>query len=110
MRKTKADKIFDFVIDHAATVRAVCLHKHITNVGAVLAYLIKTGDGKNLDFTNAVKHYNDEDYTKFIFDNKLNAYNTFYVSWNDIHNKIHDINFVGLCVANNLDANYIKEV
>lgn len=107
MRKTKNS---DFVLKHVSTVRAVCLKNHISNVGAVLAYLIKYGDAKNLDFTNALKKYNDEDFSKIIFEMKLNAYNNFFISWNDIKKHIGKNDFDALCFANNLDANYIKGV
>ena len=107
MRK---NKITDFVMNQIPTIRAVCLQHHISNVGGVIAYLIKNCDGKTIDYNDAIKHYNDVDYSKFIFDNKLNAYNGFFVTWNDICKKKNDIDFYGACYANNLDGNYIKGV
>ena len=106
MRKNK--KNIDFVMRQIPLIRSNCLHRHINNVGAVIACLIDTYDGKTFDINYALKHYADTDYSKIIFDYELNCYNVFYVSWNDIKSKINDINFGGLCYANNLDANYIK--
>ena len=105
---TKEKKIYNFVLNQIPTIRAVCLRYHISNVGGVIAYLIKTGDGKTIDYNDAIKHHTDVDYSKFIFDNKLNAYNGFFISWNDILNKKNDVDFYGACYANNLDANYIR--
>ena len=107
MRKTK---VAEFVLKQVSTVRAVCLRNHISNVGAVLAYLIKYGDTKNLDFTNALNKFESEDFSKIIFDLKLNAYNGFFISWNDIKAHENKNDFNALCFANNLDANYIKGV
>lgn len=106
MRKNK--KNYDFVMRQIPLIRAVCLHKHIMNVGAVIACLLANYDGKTFNLDYALKHYNDVDYSKIIFENKLNVHNVFYVSWNDIKSKTNDINFGGLCFANNLDAHYIK--
>ncbi|MBR4806488.1 MAG: hypothetical protein IKZ64_01560 [Alphaproteobacteria bacterium] len=106
MRKNK--KNFDFVMRQIPLIRSVCLHKHITNVGAVIACVLDNYDGKTLDLNHAIKHYNDVDYSKIIFENGLNSYNVFYVTWNDIKSKTDDLNFGGLCYANNLDAGYIR--
>ena len=110
MKNTK--QIVSFTINQIPTIRAVCLHKTISNVAGVTAYLIKHGDGRTLPINNAINHYNEEikDLNKIIDKYNLGAYNGFYVAWNDIKNKSNEIDFTSICFANNLDANYIKGV
>ena len=111
MRKTtKEKKITDFVLRQIPTIRAHCLRSHFNNVGAVIAYLIKYGDGKNIDLTNALKYCESENLNDIIFEYGLNVHNSFNVSWNDIKDKQNDLYFNEFCFANNIDANYIKGV
>lgn len=110
MKNTK--QIVTFTLNQIPTIRAVCLHKMVSNVAGVIAYLIKHGDGKTLPINHAINHYNEEinDLNKIIDKYKLGGYNGFYVAWNDIKNKTNEIDFNSICFANNLDANYIKGV
>lgn len=103
-------QIVTFVKTNIPTIRAFCLRNAVSDVGAMIAYFISTSDGKFLDFTNALNKYKTVDNTKLITKHNLNAYNGFFVTWNDIHNMKNEIDFNAICYANNLDANYIKGV
>lgn len=108
LKNTK--QIVNFVLSNISTIRAFCLHHGIKDVDKVIAYFISTSDGRNLDFTNAVKKYTTIDATKIINKYNLGAYNGFFITWNDIKKMKNEIDFTSICYANNLDCNYIKGV
>ena len=110
--RTKNSKNIDAVLKNIPLIRTKCLHKHVRSVQNVIAYCIKYYDGKNLTDTidSAIANSGSEDFTKIVTEYKLNLYNDFSTSFNDILLKVNEPFFGEYCYMNNLDANYIKGV
>ena len=110
--RRKQQNYTDTVLKNIPLIRTKCLHKHLRNVQNAIAYCIKYYDGKNLNDTidSAIANCGSEDFTKIATEYKLNLYNDFSASFNDLLLKVNEPFFGEYCFMYNLDANYIKGV